>query len=137
MLKKLLVIAVGALAVGAVLSPAPASASGVISPAYYQATCFGAWGNFIGPSGVLPVDWNADGLTDECFGIGTNRGIYHEWRTSNGWKEMPNGGRADDMVGYVSYANGGKTVIVNVLKSGFYCSSVGASGWQTWVPCYR
>ncbi|MGB8944246.1 MAG: hypothetical protein WCD21_29050 [Streptomyces sp.] len=86
---------------------------------------WGHWGCMKGSNTGLDVDWDGNGSRDETFVIGTNRGIYHIWANAGGWKEMPGGGRADQIWG-VGKGPGyrcvgvwaGNTVYANVFHDG-------------------
>lgn len=98
--------------------------------------CFGHVGYFRDGTTVLFVDWDRDGVVDECFGIGPDRAIWHTWRGAGGWRQMPHNGRADDMVDAHFNSLGQRTVKVYVRNiNRYFCSSFGSSGWQPWVGC--
>ena len=63
---------------------------------------------------------------------------YHARRTSNGWVEMPNGGRADNTYGANFTSAGYRRVIVNVTlnNKGLYSSTL-TSGGSVRSPYYR
>jgi len=67
-------------------------------------------------SHLRPCDWNSDGTTDEDFVIAPDRTIWHSWRTSGRWVEMPNNGRADDTVG-CHVISGNRVIDVFVASS--------------------
>ena len=62
-------------------------------PANGRVSCWGYYGTFKTGTYVLVVDWQTS--SDECFGIATDRTIWHVWPNSGGWKPMPGGGHAD------------------------------------------
>jgi hypothetical protein len=102
------------------------------------ATCW-TTGNFKANTTVMKVDWDGNGSTDECFGVAPDRTIWHEWSTSNGWRQMPgSGGRADDMLRPQVPAPGYRRVVVYVAnpRSHWYQDFVPGSGWTArWVRC--
>jgi hypothetical protein len=116
-------VAIMVLAGALVVAPSPASAD-------YQARCFYP-GVFRDGSSILRVDLNNDGTTDKCFGIAPNRTIWNSWPRSNGWWELPNNGRADDVC---SYDVGTHTlfVIVNGYR-GLWSTSWNATT-RKWIP---
>ena len=89
MVKRVLAILV-AMLIPSALMTTPAFAS-------FQATCFGHTGVFRDNTRIAVAYWDGDLYYDECFGISPDRRIYHVWRASPGWVEMPNNGRADNM----------------------------------------
>jgi len=152
MLRRLFVLATAAVLGGALAGAGPATAapagsgaagaapSGDVGPAGgisvldYDAWCFGYNGTFKSGSVVRAADWTGDGVADECFGIAPNRTVWHAWPGSGGWREMPNGGRADNVAG-VLWLAGRRTVRVYVASpSSYYCSSLTTS-WQRWQVC--
>jgi hypothetical protein len=106
-----------------------------VGTAGFPYSCFGHLGTFKDGSRVLIVDWDGNGTGDECFAIAPNRTIWHAWPASGGWREMPNGGRADDTS--LAFVRAGlRTIQVWVASpASFYCSSLGSAGWQAWVRC--
>jgi hypothetical protein len=86
---------------------------------------------------VALVDWQGDGSTDECFGIAPGRTIWHAWRNSGAWKEMPNGGRADDT--YSAYTawdrDNARGISVQVYGSGQWGSEYRNGAWSAWFRC--
>jgi hypothetical protein len=113
----------------------PTSAS---AAANFQATCFGQTGTFKSGTHIVVAYWDYDNYYDECFGISPDRRIYHAWRASPRWLEMPHNGRADNMSspGYYWIGNS-RYVFVVVDGKGRYCShvSVGRGSWQPWARC--
>ena len=105
-----------------------------VTIASVSASCYGYKGQFLHRA-PLHVDLN--GGWQECFGIGTNRGVYHAWPNSGGWHEMPNGGRADDTEGAYFDSAGRRVIEVYTEGAGDYCSTLIPSrgGWQPWVRC--
>jgi hypothetical protein len=104
-------------------------------PASGHYKCFDSEGTFKSGTDIMWVDWNADGTWDECFGIAPDRTIWHEWRNSGGWREMPNHGHADDMAGAEIDSAGRHRVTDKVNGHGLYCSWLTPSGWQGWHGC--
>ncbi|GAB1645224.1 hypothetical protein [Krasilnikovia sp. MM14-A1259] len=118
-------------------SPAPASAvTDGGPPGPFNHSCFGYVGTFKGGSSIRSADWNKDGRTDECFGIAPGRTIWHAWPNSGGWKQMPNNGRADEVVTSFKNSRGQHEVTVRVFDADGheYCSTL-TSSWQPWVHC--
>jgi hypothetical protein len=62
-------------------------------PANGRVSCYGYYGTFKTGTDVMVVDWETS--SDECFGISTDRTIWHAWPNSGGWKRMPGNGHAD------------------------------------------
>jgi hypothetical protein len=125
------ILAIAATAVGALLVvAAPAQAD-------IRRNCFGYIGNFKSDTRMEYADWNADGETDECFGIAPDRTIWHAWQNSGGWWEMPNGGLADRVVESYASVSGDRVVIVGVAGVGQFYSrlQVGRGSWQAWTFC--
>ncbi len=94
---------------------------------HYQ--CFGYEGTFKSGSGVLIAPWN------ECFGIAPDRTIWHAWRNSGGWHEMPNHGHADDTSDAWVDSAGRRVVKVLVNGHGYYCSWFDSGRWKGWYGC--
>ena len=94
--------------------------------------CFSKLGNFRGGTTIIIHTW--PGNVRECFGIAPNRAIYHIWKNSSTWVEMPNGGRADDMVAAQLTSDGRfHSVYVHVNGNGDYYSYL-TNQWQPWRP---
>ena len=104
----------------------------------FDYTCFGYTGNFKGGSHISRPDWTGDGKVDECFGVAPNRKIYHAW-SGHSWVEMPNNGRADDMVGYyLDRFEGIRDIIVKISSGDQYRSQyiiTSGQSWQGWDHC--
>ncbi|UOZ04941.1 hypothetical protein [Amycolatopsis sp. WQ 127309] len=88
-------------------------------PAGGRVSCYGYYGTFKAGTYVMVVDWIH--TSDECFGISTDRTIWHAWPNSGGWKKMGGNGLADT----IAYAedegtNGSKGVVVRVAASNKY-----------------
>lgn len=80
-------------------------------PANHRASCYGYYGTFRGGTFILVVNWVHS--SDECFGISTDRTIWHAWPGSGGWKKMAGNGLADDVAYPINEgANGSKGVVV-------------------------
>jgi len=129
MIARLVTAAVMAGAVLATASPAHASAQS--SPD----SCFGYTGAFKTGSKVLKVDWeDANTVVDECFGVAPDRTIWHAWPGSGGWQEMPNNGRADNMLTPFYSVQGRRAVAALVASTNtVYCSMRNAGpGWGVW-----
>ncbi|WP_409062370.1 hypothetical protein [Streptomyces sp. SYP-A7185] len=84
-------------------------------------------------SHVLKVNWNAhqDRTVDEVFAVGASRKIYHIWKNSGGWKEMPNSGRAVDTV-HAYWGHGGRTVVVRAADGTHWRSTYKSNAWRGW-----
>ncbi|MEV7044556.1 hypothetical protein [Amycolatopsis sp. NPDC051061] len=88
-------------------------------PASGRVSCYGYYGTFKQGSYVMVVDWVH--TSDECFGISTDRTIWHAWPNSGGWKKMGGNGLADDVAYAVDEgSNGSKGVVVWVASSNKY-----------------
>jgi hypothetical protein len=130
------ILAIAATAVTALLVVAgPAQAD-------IRRNCFGYTGNFKSGTRMEYADWNSDSTPDECFGIAPNRTIWHAWPHSGGWFEMPNDGRADNVVGsfraIVGSPGYAHKVIVRVTGGADYYSWLWESrndGWYGWSQC--
>jgi hypothetical protein len=118
---------------GTAAAAAPAAAA-VQAASVISASCFGYTGRFLN---YPPLHVNLAGGWVECFGIGTNRGIYHAWPNSGGWREMPYGGRADTVTFAYFNDDDQRSVEVYVNGHGYYCTSLDPDhgGWQPWVYC--
>ncbi len=85
-----------------------------------------------------PCDLKINGTVVESWVVADSRRIWHAWQGSGGWKEMPNGGRADDT--WKCYINGrGQRqieVAVYPLSGGFgsvwYSARDSAGTWWGW-----
>jgi hypothetical protein len=106
-----------------------------------QHSCFGYTGNFKSGTRIERTDWNNDTVVDECFGIAPARTIWHAWPGSGGWKQMPNNGRADNVVGSfraIVDQNWARHVVVRVTGGADYYSRLwenSGSGWGAWTRC--
>src|SRR3712207_1622208 len=72
--------------------------------------CFGKSRSFKPGTRILLADWNANGEEEMCIGVAPNRRIFYIQPTSSAWKEVPGGGRADDMINWMDgpkYGDGG------------------------------
>jgi len=114
----------------------------VATPA--QATphsCFGYTGKFKTGTRIEYADWNNDNVSDECFGIAPARTIWHAWPGSGGWKQMPNNGRADNVVGSfraIVDRSWARHVVVRVTGGADYYSRLwenSSAGWGGWTRC--
>lgn len=101
-------------------------------------SCYGGtyWGHTAHAkcgSHVLKVNWNAhqDRTVDEVFAVASSRKIYHIWKNSGGWKEMPNSGRAVDTV-HAYWGHGGRTVVVKAAGGSHWRSTYKSSAWRGW-----
>ncbi|GAA3389030.1 hypothetical protein [Cryptosporangium minutisporangium] len=145
----------------AIAAPAPASATGsaavsasvpeaaAVAPGLriytpkaprYQANCFGRIGTFRPGSRVFIVDWERNGSEDECFGIGTDRKVFHIWSTWTAWRQMDTAsagpGIADDIYKIRTRQDGWHEVIVRIGANDLWITS-GATGlgWSAWIRC--
>lgn len=84
-------------------------------------------------SHVLRVNWNAhqDRSVDEVFAVTSNNKIWHIWKNSGGWKQMPNNGRAVDTV-HAYWGHGGRTVVVKAANGSHWRSTYKSSAWRGW-----
>ena len=104
--------------------------------ATFTYTCFKYTGTFRSGSHIKWGDWNSDGRGDECFGIGTDRRIFHAWANSGGWKVMPNSGLADDVLYALPRSSSERSVAVHTNSSGnYYSVSDSGSAWKGWYRC--
>ncbi|TDP97604.1 hypothetical protein [Labedaea rhizosphaerae] len=88
-------------------------------PASQRVACYGYYGTFKAGSSVMVVDWIH--TSDECFGISTDRTIWHAWPNSGGWKKLGGGGSADDVAGVVNeQSDGTKGVVVWAASNNSY-----------------
>ncbi|MEU7577609.1 hypothetical protein AB0B50_08400 [Streptomyces sp. NPDC041068] len=81
---------------------------------------------------VMDAHWDSSAGYDETFVIAPDRTIWHIWARSGGWKQMPNGGRADNMAGYDT--SNGRTVAVWV-GSVKWCTNYKNNKWNAWHKC--
>lgn len=138
-LKSLMVLATASVAVAVGASPAVAQATGVQVGVHpfaqgdsMAAACNGEvvseFGNVgckkTGTKTLVCRDW------DEAFVIAPGRTIWHAWRNSGGWKEMPHNGRADDT--WKCYLNGKGQRQVEVAVGNRFYYSVNSGGWRPW-----
>jgi hypothetical protein len=54
------------------------------------------WGRLKPGTTFFQVGWDSSAVT-ECFGVAPDRSIWHIWRGTSGWYEMPGNGRGDNM----------------------------------------
>lgn len=99
-------------------------------------SCFDYSGTFKDGSPVIAIDWDKNGSSDECFGITPNRTIWHAWPGSGGWREMPNNGRADKILGG-NIVSGHREISVWVTSTKIvWCSSLSSTlVWSPWFRC--
>lgn len=64
-------------------------------PASGQVSCYGYFGTFKAGTDVVVIGW--DSSSNECFGIATDRTIWHTWPNSGGWRRMGGNGHADEI----------------------------------------
>ena len=97
-----------------------------------RVSCYGYYGTFLANSRVMVVDWAH--TSDECFGIATDRTIWHAWVGSGGWKRLPGTFHADDMAGVRDEsADGTKGVIVRedtIYHHTYYQLYTPSAGWS-------
>jgi hypothetical protein len=104
----------------------------------FKYSCFGYTGTFWAGTRIALVDWQQDGSIDECFGIAPDSTIWHAWRNSGGWKQMPHNGRADDTDAAYYHPNGNRFITVFVygqFSVKEYWESTYSNG--SWGPWYR
>lgn len=115
---------------GSVVRMTPVPASGRVS-------CYGYYGTFKAGTEVMVVNW--DTVADECFGIATDRTIWHVWPNSGGWRPMPGGGHADYIVNYAyEEPNGYRDIMVWIPGAAipFWCQDyLHTTGWRGWYNC--
>lgn len=70
----------------------------------------------------------------ESWVVADNRTIWHAWQNSNGWREMPNSGRATDTVVCRVKDNGHRTIVVCVAAFDpvWYSERDNAGTWWGW-----
>lgn len=103
----------------------------------YNLTRYGYTGTFQDGSRVMDVNWFGSGRY-ESFGIAPGRSIWHAWPGSGSWKQMPNGGLADDTSNaYENRSTGQRVVEVWVAGSNsLWCISDPGNGvWGGWWNC--
>jgi hypothetical protein len=106
----------------------PVGTTGVIKttpvPPNGRVSCYGYYGTFKVDTYVIVVDWATS--RDECFGISTNRTIWHTFPGAGGWSEMPGHGHADSVIGVPPEddATGTRGVYVHVISNN--------STWLQW-----
>ena len=108
-----------------------------IAPADGRVNCFGYVGIFKPGSSVMVVNWDTSTL-NECFGVTTDRTIWHTWPGAGGWTRMPGNGRGDDINTVVGEApDGTRLVSVRVAGSTLWCQYYfSGSGWTgSWFRC--
>ena len=132
------------------ITPAAASTAGAAvrpmstestesTPHYYtdvppggRVSCFGYYGTFLAGSRVVVVDWVH--TSDECFGIATDRTIWHAWVGSGGWQRMPGTFYADDIAGIRDEsADGTKGIRVRedtIYHHSYYQLYTPSAGWS-------
>lgn len=91
-------------------------------------------GGFLDTSRIDEVDWTNDGTIDECFGVAPDHTIWHAWRNSGGWHEMPRGS-ADDV--FAAYRQDGYrkfSVLLDYVRAGddYWNAVYGSGGWTGW-----
>jgi hypothetical protein len=108
-------------------------------PSTGKVSCFGYTGTFKTGTSVVVVNWLS--TDDECFGIATDRTIWHAWRDSGGWHKMPGGGYADS-IAYSLFLENPSTeqreVVVWARSSNtFWCQDFRLDGgWDAfWFAC--
>ncbi|MEU4424473.1 hypothetical protein AB0F81_27960 [Actinoplanes sp. NPDC024001] len=139
MIKKLWsVLAALTLLAGGLLAASPAQAA---EPPYRitdgDYTCFGKTGRFKPGTRVLLADWNQNGKKEMCVGVAPDRTIWYIQPTSADWKQVPGGGRADDMIHWWT-ASGAKRVISVWVANprAHYYTWWNSSGWaEYWWHC--
>jgi hypothetical protein len=100
-------------------------------PANGRVSCFGYYGTFKVGTDVIVVDW--DHTSDECFGIATDRTVWHTWPNSGGWTPMAGGAHADGIYSVGpedSYGNKSVSVFVNSNSSVWAQDYDYIDGWK-------
>ena len=109
-------------------------------PSTGKVTCYGYTGTFRAGTNVVVVNWLS--TSDECFGIATDRTIWHAWPDSGGWHKMPGGGYADSIAYSVFLeepSTGQREVVVWTRSSDkFWCQDFRRpGGWDAfWFECH-
>ncbi len=120
----------------------PVNANGTVTrmtlvPANGRVSCYGYYGTFKPGTYVMVVDWVTS--SDECFGITTDRRIWHTWPGSGGWTVLPGNGHADLIhTEIVELTNGNRGVSVFAQSnSTYWCQNYYPSiGWTgDWYLC--
>jgi hypothetical protein len=101
--------------------------------------CFGYTRTFRAATRIALIDWQEDGSYDECFGIAQDGTIWHAWRNSGGWKEMPNGYADNTDFGdldnnnhrFITVYKYGQFLVKEYWKSTY---NNGSGRWGPWVP---
>jgi hypothetical protein len=83
------------------------------------------------------ADWDHNNVVDECFAVAPNRKIWHIWPSSGGWKQMPNGGRADATLPSVTLDGNVHMAVVYVASppSHWYTKLAPGKAWSSWQRC--
>ncbi|MGB3441637.1 MAG: hypothetical protein WBA97_23065 [Actinophytocola sp.] len=107
-------------------------------PANGRVSCYGYYGTFKAGTEVMVVDWATS--SDECFGIATDRTIWHTWPGSGGWTPMPGNGHADYIYPFIDEDPDGYRVVVVHIPSApryWWCQNYYPSvGWTgDWYDC--
>jgi len=126
-----------------VVAAQPMGTNGTITrmtpvPANGRVSCYGYYGTFKVGTEVMVVDWATS--SDECFGIATDRTIWHTWPGSGGWTPMPGNGHADYIYDYIVEGSDGFRAISVYIPSApsyFWCQNyTPATGWTgDWYDC--
>ncbi|MEV8442650.1 hypothetical protein AB0425_35175 [Actinosynnema sp. NPDC051121] len=109
-------------------------------PSTGKVSCYGYTGTFKAGTSVVVVNWLS--TDDECFGIATDRTIWHAWPDSGGWHKMPGGGYADS-IAYSLFledpdpSRKQREVVVWTRSSdAFWCQDFRLGGWDAfWFAC--
>lgn len=97
-------------------------------PANGKVNCFNYIGTLMPGSYVAVVSWSTTG--PECFGVTSDRRIWHAWRGA-GWQVMPGNGRADDSGDYYAeWADGSRSVSAVANGSNWCQAYTRAGGWD-------
>ncbi|MFJ6673599.1 hypothetical protein ACIQMJ_21025 [Actinosynnema sp. NPDC091369] len=109
-------------------------------PSTGKVSCYGYTGTFLAGTNVVVVNWLS--TDDECFGIATDRTIWHAWPGSGGWHKMPGGGYADS-VAYSLFLENPSTEQREVVfwtrsSDKFWCQDFRLpGGWDAfWFECH-
>ncbi|MFD8497838.1 hypothetical protein [Amycolatopsis sp. NPDC059657] len=103
-----------------------------------RVSCAGYYGTFKAGSYAMVATWDNSGDAYECFGIATDRTIWHAWPGSGGWKPMPGNGHADDA--YSIYQDSFRRIVMVAIPNAprpLWCQDYTRStGWTgKWYEC--
>ncbi|GAB2968584.1 hypothetical protein GCM10027184_17060 [Saccharothrix stipae] len=107
-------------------------------PANGRVSCYGYYGTFRAGTEVMVVHWAT--AKSECFGIATDRTIWHAWSGSGGWTPMPGNGHADYILRHGAIEDSEqRTVAVQIPTAPrpYWCQNYVTSRrvWTGWYSC--